>query len=80
MIMSTCETAAHSLARPVVDRAGNGMSRFFRRLAVAFAIARERRALMALSDHTLKDIGLSRADAYREGKRSFWDVPVDRLR
>ncbi|MBZ8134698.1 DUF1127 domain-containing protein [Afifella sp. IM 167] len=34
---------------------------------------RTRRALMALSDSQLKDIGISRADAYREGIRPFWD-------
>ena len=37
---------------------------------------RQRRALFALSDHMLRDLGLSRADAYREATRSFWDLPV----
>jgi uncharacterized protein YjiS (DUF1127 family) len=36
---------------------------------------RERRALLAASDHMLRDLGLSRADAYREGSRPFWDLP-----
>lgn len=36
---------------------------------------RQRRALLALSDHMLADLGLTRADAYREGARPFWDVP-----
>jgi uncharacterized protein YjiS (DUF1127 family) len=31
-----------------------------------------RRTLDRLSDHTLKDIGLSRADADREARRPFW--------
>jgi uncharacterized protein YjiS (DUF1127 family) len=35
---------------------------------------------LALSDDALKDIGLSRADAYWEGTRSFWDLPLHRLR
>lgn len=34
---------------------------------------RSRHALLELSDDQLKDIGISRADAYREGLRSFWD-------
>lgn len=34
---------------------------------------RSRIALMELSDDLLKDIGMSRADAYREGRRAFWD-------
>ena len=33
---------------------------------------RSRNALSALNDEQLKDIGLSRADAYREASRPFW--------
>ena len=36
-------------------------------------LARQRRALGALSDHMLKDLGLTRADALREAGRPFWD-------
>jgi uncharacterized protein YjiS (DUF1127 family) len=35
-------------------------------------LARQRRALRALSDDLLKDIGISRADAEREAGRPFW--------
>jgi uncharacterized protein YjiS (DUF1127 family) len=35
-------------------------------------LARQRRALLALSDHMLKDIGISRAEAEREASRPFW--------
>ena len=35
-------------------------------------LARQRRALGALSDHMLKDLGLTRADALREAGRPFW--------
>jgi uncharacterized protein YjiS (DUF1127 family) len=34
--------------------------------------ARERRALMEMSDRTLRDVGISRADACREAARPFW--------
>jgi uncharacterized protein YjiS (DUF1127 family) len=34
--------------------------------------ARQRRALMALSDHMLSDIGLSRAEAHGEAMKPFW--------
>ena len=34
---------------------------------------RSRQALLELTDDQLKDIGISRADAYREGIRSFLD-------
>ena len=33
---------------------------------------RQRRALLALSDHALKDIGLSSADAWQEGHKPAW--------
>jgi len=33
---------------------------------------RSRDALTQLSDEQLRDIGLTRADAWREGNRSFW--------
>jgi uncharacterized protein YjiS (DUF1127 family) len=36
-------------------------------------LARQRRALAAMSDHMLKDLGLTRADALREAGRPFWD-------
>ena len=36
------------------------------------ARARGRRALLEMSDAMLKDIGLSRADAWREGREPFW--------
>jgi uncharacterized protein YjiS (DUF1127 family) len=34
---------------------------------------RGRRALLEMTDTQLKDIGLSRADAYREGERPIWE-------
>jgi uncharacterized protein YjiS (DUF1127 family) len=34
---------------------------------------RSRRALLEMSDDQLKDIGLSRSDAYGEARRRFWD-------
>lgn len=36
--------------------------------------ARQRRALMELSDHMLRDIGMSRAEALCEATRPFWRV------
>lgn len=38
-------------------------------------LARQRRALLELDDHMLKDIGLSRYDARLEARRPFWDDP-----
>ncbi|MFO1067552.1 MAG: DUF1127 domain-containing protein [Geminicoccaceae bacterium] len=33
---------------------------------------RQRRTLLELNDHLLKDIGVSRVDAEREGYKPFW--------
>jgi uncharacterized protein YjiS (DUF1127 family) len=34
--------------------------------------ARERRKLAEMSDHMLKDLGISRSDALRESRKSIW--------
>lgn len=37
-----------------------------------YAIYRQRRVLLGLDAAMLKDIGISRADALREGSKPFW--------
>jgi uncharacterized protein YjiS (DUF1127 family) len=49
-------------------------------LELALVVRYERRMLIAMDDSALKDIGFNRGDAYAEAHRSFWDVPIDRLR
>jgi uncharacterized protein YjiS (DUF1127 family) len=34
--------------------------------------ARSRRALLELSDAMLEDVGLTHAEAWREGRKPFW--------
>lgn len=41
-------------------------------------VSRQRRELRRISDHLLKDIGLSRVDADREAARPFWDLAPNR--
>jgi uncharacterized protein YjiS (DUF1127 family) len=41
-------------------------------------LAAQRRQLASLSDAALKDLGISRADAYQEAERPFWDDPLRR--
>lgn len=36
--------------------------------------ARERRSLAEMSNHMLKDLGISRTDARREAEKPFWRV------
>jgi uncharacterized protein YjiS (DUF1127 family) len=40
-------------------------------------LARQRRALLRLSDGMLKDIGITRTEAEREASRPFWDDAID---
>ena len=44
----------------------------FTRFAKAAELRRSRRALMQLNDRQLRDIGVSRDEAYREATRPFW--------
>jgi uncharacterized protein YjiS (DUF1127 family) len=41
-------------------------------LSIWYDRSRERRALLALDDHLLRDIGLNQADVWREGQKPFW--------
>ncbi|MFX0541156.1 DUF1127 domain-containing protein [Roseovarius sp. S4756] len=45
------------------------------RLGSLIALSRSRRALAALNDAALSDIGLTPAEARREARRAFWDIP-----
>ncbi|CAM3984909.1 hypothetical protein CCOS865_01758 [Pseudomonas reidholzensis] len=46
------------------------------RLARWHQLYRQRRELAQLSDATLADLGLSRADIQQEAERPFWDDPL----
>jgi uncharacterized protein YjiS (DUF1127 family) len=48
------------------------MAVFLRGVAESFRRARQRRDLAALSDHGLRDIGLSRSDVDLEISKPFW--------
>lgn len=65
--MLTLTLQRASRARP----AQSLLSRFFQ----ARAVARQRKALAALDDTILEDIGLTRIEADREAARPAWDAP-----
>ncbi|UBM26625.1 DUF1127 domain-containing protein [Pseudomonas sp. p1(2021b)] len=46
------------------------------RLLRWYELYRQRRELRSLSDATLHDLGLSRADIEQEAERHFWDDPL----
>lgn len=67
-------------ARLRPGRIGGHIQSFFANLELALRVRSERQSLAELDERTLKDIGFNRSDAYAESGRSFWDLPVDRLR
>jgi uncharacterized protein YjiS (DUF1127 family) len=68
----TARTApAHSSQSSPLSQFG----RIASRLMLVLQIYKERRALLALSDHMLKDIGLSRSQIHREAMRGLFDIP-----
>ncbi len=48
-------------------------------LTVWHDVSRQRQQLRHLSQEQLEDVGIARADARREGKRAFWDLPQAQL-
>lgn len=75
--MNTASTGvSHGAPRDASNGYGNG---FGRALVVLFDTVadwserrRQRRALQALPDHLLQDIGVSRADVAQEAEKPFW--------
>lgn len=66
--MNTC-TDAHARS---VQGMGGALVTLFDMVATWNERRRQRRALEALPDHLLQDIGLSRADAVNEADKPFW--------
>src|SRR5262245_57559058 len=65
--------------RPERGPAGFGarIGRLVDAIELAIEVRRERRMLLGLDDHTLKDLGLARGDAYAEAARVCWDIPSE---
>ena len=49
-----------------------GLQRFWSRIEQWQQRAEQRKALLALDDRILKDIGITRADVVREAEKPFW--------
>ena len=71
---TTCQYKSGSEAANSQGESG-AVTRFFTFLARAGEVARQRRALMQLGDLALKDFAASRADAWQESGRPWWDLP-----
>lgn len=74
--------SALPLTRPWtgLSHAAGQIRRFISALELAIQVRSERRLLASLDEHALKDLGFNRGAAGAEADRSFWDLPIDRLR
>ena len=74
--MSTIQARTACAARSGWIRQASAWSRAVSRAIDLLLIwqqrARDRRQLESLSDHMLRDIGLTRADVYAEASKPFW--------
>jgi uncharacterized protein YjiS (DUF1127 family) len=61
-----------ALAWYVTRRLGHGAGRVAEGGLIWLERGRQRRQLSELSDHMLRDIGLTRADAWAESEKPFW--------
>lgn len=75
--MSILSNRSHGSEGALVRSTGlsdltQGFVAFVRKILLA---RRQRLQLLALDDRMLSDIGISRADAYREASRAYADLP-----
>jgi uncharacterized protein YjiS (DUF1127 family) len=68
--MSTFTTSRSDIS--MRSSRGSPLMRVISMIEMVFERRRSRLALMELSDAQLKDIGISRSEAFREANRPFW--------
>ncbi len=72
--------SSHEKLSPRLDEHSHGwLYAQLKKWSAATAIARERKALLKLTQRELSDIGITRAQAEAEAKRDFLDIPGNRL-
>lgn len=69
--MSTFSTSRSEISRSSSSR-GSAILRVVAMIEMAVERRRSRHALLEMTDTQLKDIGLSRSEAFREANRPFW--------
>ncbi len=70
--MSTFTTSRTDIVMRGPASRGSFLLRVIAMIEMAAERRRSRHALLELSDDMLKDIGISRSEAYREANRPFW--------
>lgn len=73
--MTAHSTCAPALSATPLQLPRNPLARLWQRLEQARALSHQRRALKALDDTRLRDIGLDRTAALTEAARPCWDAP-----
>lgn len=74
--MTTCELSIQRSRCRVSPKTGFGsrLARILELMACWDERYRQRRDLMAMPDHLLKDIGVTREEVYREARKPFWQA------
>jgi uncharacterized protein YjiS (DUF1127 family) len=72
MITGNLEAARIALPTSSHIAARNALRSLLDTVSAWRARARQRHALSTLDDHMLRDIGLTRVDVEREGRKPFW--------
>ena len=67
-------TSRAPVVRPAPVLAEGWLGRAYEQLLVWLERSRQRRHLAMLSDHMLKDIGMTRADVEAEVSKPFWEA------
>jgi len=73
--MSTLAARGRGTVQPHVPQIIQRLNGALTFLLDCFEVSRQRRQLLELDDHMLKDIGITRAEANLEGNRHIWDLP-----
>lgn len=69
-------SATHDVISHEAEQVGSDRTAsIFAQIRRALEIRRQRKALLGLDERMLADVGLSKADVYRESNRSFMDMP-----
>lgn len=71
--MSTFVTSRTDVSQRSSPRSGSFLLRVIGTFELILEKRRSRLALMEMSDDQLKDIGISRSQAFREASRPFWE-------
>jgi len=73
------ESPGRSISKPKVSLPGR-VGRLLAWVGLAMRIRRERARLANMSDHELRDIGLTREQVNHESYRGIADIPPNRLK